>query len=84
MTRAPDQLAPSWLPQQQRRRIDHQLRKLPHRDGCSFCGGPFKHNSGTAAGFDAQGNVALAGECCFDRLAEGVALLAKIPRRGTP
>ena len=63
-------LAPSWLPRQQRRRVDHELRKLFRRDVCSLCGGSFKHNSHTATGFDAQGNVALAGECCVGRLAK--------------
>ena len=69
MTRAPDQLAPSWLPRQQRRWIDAQLRKLFHSDVCSVCGSPFKHNSRTTGGLDAQGNVVLAGECCTDQVA---------------
>jgi len=70
------ELAPSWLPRQRRRHVDRPLRKLFHRNACSFCGEGFKHNHPSAAGFDAQGNVALAGECCFDRLAEvfGVSL----------
>jgi hypothetical protein len=63
-------LAPSWLPRQQRRRLDRALRKLMHRNVCSFCGSSFKHNSRTAGGFDAQGNVVLAGECCTNRVAE--------------
>src|SRR6478672_10270904 len=62
-------LAPAWLPRQQRRYIDSQLRKLIHRNACSACGGPFKHNSCTAGGLDAQGDVALAGECCLGRVA---------------
>lgn len=70
MSRAPDQMAPSWLPRQRRRHVDRALRKLLHRNSCSLCGGSFKHNSPTASGFDAQGNVALAGECCIDRLSE--------------
>jgi hypothetical protein len=70
MNRAPDQLAPSWLPRQLRRRINRALRKLIRRDVCSVCGGPFRHNSRMAAGFDTHGNVALVGECCIDRLAE--------------
>lgn len=70
MSRAPDQLAPSWLPRQQRRNVDRALRKLFHRNACSFCGEGFEHNHPSAAGFDAQGNVVLAGECCFDRLAK--------------
>jgi hypothetical protein len=63
-------LAPSWLPRQQRRRLDRALRKLMHRNVCSFCGSSFKHNSRTAGGFDAQGNVVLAGECCISRVAK--------------
>jgi hypothetical protein len=70
MNRAPDRFAPSWLPRQQRRRVDRQLRKLFHRNACSFCGEGFKHNHPSAAGFDAQGNVAVACESCFDRLAK--------------
>ena len=70
MSRAPDQLAPSWLPRQQRRRIDRELHKLLRRDVCSICGSTFKHNSRTASGFDAHGNVAVAGECCIDRVVE--------------
>jgi hypothetical protein len=66
----PDQLAPSWLPRQQRRHVDRQLRRLLRRDVCSICGNTFKHNSRTAAGFDARGNVVLAGECCIDRVAQ--------------
>jgi hypothetical protein len=68
MTRAPE-LAPSWLPRQQRRHIDRALRKLFQRDACSLCGESFKHYSATAAGFDAQGNVVLAGGCCASRVA---------------
>jgi hypothetical protein len=68
MTRAP-QLAPSWLPRQQRRRVDRELSKLVRRNVCSICGSPLKHNHCTALGFEAEGNVAVAGECCFDRLA---------------
>jgi len=67
---ARDQFAPSWLPRQQRRWIDRQLRALHRRGVCSLCGGSFKHNSQTATGFDAQGNVAVACECCIDRLAK--------------
>jgi hypothetical protein len=63
-------LAPSWLPRQQRRRLDRALRKLMRRNVCSFCGSSFKHNSRTAGGFDAQGNVVLAGECCTNSVAE--------------
>ena len=70
MTRAPDQFAPSRLSRQQRRRIDRALRKLFRRNVCSICGSSFKHNSHTAGGLDAQGNVVLAGECCIGRVAK--------------
>jgi len=69
MSRAPDQLAPSRLPRQQRRRIDRQLRKLLHQDTCSVCGNPHKHNSQTTSGLDAQGNVVVAGKCCASQVA---------------
>jgi hypothetical protein len=68
MSRAPD-FAPSWLPRQQRRHVDRALRKLFQRNACSFCGEGFKHNHPSAAGFDAHGNVAVAGECCMSRIA---------------
>jgi hypothetical protein len=62
------ELAPSWLPRKQRRHVDRALRKLFHRNACSFCGEGFKHNHPSAAGFDAHGNVALVGECCINRI----------------
>jgi len=68
MTRAPE-LAPSWLPRQQRRRINRQLHRLLRRDACSICGSALKHNSRTTSGLDAQGKVVLAGECCTSRVA---------------
>jgi hypothetical protein len=43
MSRAPDQLAPTWLPRQQRRYVDRALRKLIRRNVCSLCGGAFRH-----------------------------------------
>jgi hypothetical protein len=64
------ELAPSWLPRQQRRRIDHQLHKLLRRGTCSICSRPLKHNSRTASGLDAHGNVVVAGECCMSQVAE--------------
>src|SRR6516164_4170143 len=64
------ELAPRWLSRAQRRYVNRELRKLIHRNVCSLCGGTFKHNTPTASGFDVQGDVALAGECCFDRLTE--------------
>jgi hypothetical protein len=69
MNRAPDHLAPFRLSRQQRRRLDRALRKLFERNVCSFCGSSFPHNSQTAAGFDAHGNISLAGECCVTRVA---------------
>ena len=70
MSRAPDPLAPPWLPRQQRRHVDRALRKLIHRNACSVCGVPFEPNTGTATGFDASGAVALVGECCTGKLTE--------------
>jgi hypothetical protein len=69
MSRAPEQLAPSWLPRQQRRRINRQLHRLLQRDVCSVCGSLFKHNSRTTSGLDTQGSVVVAGECCTSRIA---------------
>jgi hypothetical protein len=69
MSRAPEELAPSWFPRHQRRRIDRQIYKLLHQDDCSVCRSPLKHNSCTTSGLDAQGNVVLAGECCASRVA---------------
>jgi len=62
MSRAPEQLAPSWLPRQQRRRINRQLHRLLQRDVCSVCGSLFKHNSRTTSGLDTQGSVGLDDE----------------------
>src|SRR5262249_61339750 len=70
MSRPPDQLAPSWLPRQQRRRIDRAVRKLIRHDVCSVCGSRFEHNTRTAPGLDAEGNPAVARECCIGRLTE--------------
>ena len=64
------ELTPPWLPRQQRRRIDRQLHKLLRRGTCSICGTRLKHNSRTASGLDAQGNVVVAGECCIHRVAK--------------
>src|SRR5262245_57710592 len=68
MNRNPDHA--SRLSRQQRRRLERALRKLFDRNVCSFCGSSFKHNSQTAGGLDAQGNVVLAGECCISRVAK--------------
>jgi hypothetical protein len=62
-------LAPSWLPRQQRRRLERQLQKLFHSDNCSVCGQRFAHNSRTVGGLDAHDNVVLAGECCASQVA---------------
>jgi hypothetical protein len=67
MTRAPEP-APSWLSRQQRRRINRQIYKLLHRDVCSICSRPLKHNSRTTSGLDTQGSVVVAGECCMSRV----------------
>src|SRR5262245_11242890 len=58
------------LSRQQRRRLERALPKLLERNVCSFCGSSFPHNSPTAGGFDAHGNVVLAGECCVHRVAQ--------------
>jgi hypothetical protein len=68
VTSGPDRSA--RLSRQQRRRLDRALRKLHRTDACSFCGTPFPHNSQTAGGLDAQGNLVLAGECCMKRVAK--------------
>jgi len=70
MSRASDQLAPSWLPRQQRRHVNRQLHKLLRHGTCSICGRPLNHHSRTTSGLDAQGNVVVAGECCRSRVAE--------------
>ena len=46
MNRAPDQLAPSRLSRQQRRRLDRALRKLFHQNKCLFCGSSFARKNG--------------------------------------
>jgi hypothetical protein len=69
MSRAPGQFAPAWLPRQQRRHIDRQLRKFFRRDACSVCSNTFKHNTRTAGGLNAHGEVVLAGECCIGKVA---------------
>ena len=64
------ELAPSWLPRQQRRHVNRELHKLLRRGTCSICGSTLRHNSRTASGFDAQGDVVVAGECCMSRVAK--------------
>src|SRR5215831_21202689 len=68
MSRAPE-LAPPWLPRQQRRRFDRALRKLMRHGVCSLCGSTLKHNSQTTSDLDALGDVVLAGQCCTSRVA---------------
>jgi len=63
------EFAPSWLPRQQRCRINRQLHRLLQREVCSVCGSLFKHNSRTTSGLDTQGSVVVAGECCTSRVA---------------
>jgi len=70
MNRAADQRAFSRLSRQRRRRLERALPKLFERNVCSFCGNSFPHNSATAGGFDAVGNVVLSGECCVSRVAK--------------
>ena len=79
MTRASYSLAPSWLPRQRRRHVDRALRKLMRRETCSVCGTPFEPNTSTAAGFDARGNAAVAGECCVGKLTEIFGLGLNLP-----
>jgi hypothetical protein len=74
------ELAPPWLPRQQRRWVDRELRKLHRRGVCSLCGGAFRHGGPTAPGFDTQGNVALACEGCIGCLAEVFGLGLYLPR----
>jgi hypothetical protein len=93
MNRAPDQLAPSRLPRQQRRRLDRALRKLFHQNKCSFCGSSFARKNGSGftqlekwlGEYDAlmlrRNN---AGPMVVLPWRTWAALLAKIPRRGTP
>jgi hypothetical protein len=64
------EFAPAFLPRQRRRHIDHALSKLLRHNCCSICGSPLKHNIPTATGFDANGAVALAGECCAGKLTQ--------------
>jgi hypothetical protein len=54
----------------QRRHFEHQLRKLSESSTCSLCGAALEHNCQTFAGFDRHGKVALAAQCCADRLTE--------------
>ena len=63
-------LAPPWLPRQQRRHVGRALFKLSLREACSICGRALRADEPTAGGFDANGSVAVAGECCTDRLAQ--------------
>jgi hypothetical protein len=55
---------------QQWRHFERRLRKLITPGTCSLCGSELEHNCETYGGFDWDGEVALAAECCVDRLAE--------------
>ena len=65
-----EQFAPAWLPRSQRRHVNRALGKLFRRDKCSICGKAFEHNSPTAPGLNAQGQVVLAGTCCAGKVAQ--------------
>jgi hypothetical protein len=67
MSNTPE-LAPSWLPRQQRRRIDRELHRLLRQDNCSICKSALTHNSRTTGGLDGNGKVVMAGECCISRV----------------
>ncbi len=58
----------------QRRNIERKIRKMIRQSGdnCTICGRPYKHNSRTVGGLTADGEVALAGECCADKIVHGV------------
>src|SRR5262249_17073409 len=58
------------MSRQQRRQFERQLRKLikTKGDNCSLCGADFQHNCRTFGGLDQDGNIALVGECCVERL----------------
>lgn len=55
-----------------RRNIERKIRKIIRRSGdnCTICGAEFQHNTRTSGGLTADGNVALAGECCADKIAQ--------------
>jgi hypothetical protein len=57
-----------------RRNIEREIRKLAVKSGdnCSICGAEFQHNTRTVGGLTADGTVALAGECCADKIAQVV------------
>jgi hypothetical protein len=59
--------------------VDRALRKPMRRETCSVCGTPFEPNTSTAAGFDARGNAAVAGECCVGKLTEIFGLGLNLP-----
>ena len=58
------------MSRQQRRQFERQLRNLirTRGDDCSLCGAEFQHNRRTFCGYDQNGNIALVGECCVERL----------------
>jgi hypothetical protein len=54
----------------QRRHFERRLRKLSEPGTCSLCGSELEHNCSTFSGYDRHGEVALAAQCCVDRLTE--------------
>lgn len=57
----------SWT----RNRIEKQLRQIMG-DNCTICGAEFQHNTRTFGGLTAERAVALVGECCADKIKQGV------------
>ena len=57
-----------------RRNIEREIRKVIRRSGdnCTICGAAFQHNTRTVGGLTDDGTVALAGECCADKVAQVV------------
>jgi hypothetical protein len=56
------------LSRQQWRAFERRLRKLMAADSCSLCGAGLVHNCQTYGGHTWLGEVALAADCCVDRL----------------
>jgi hypothetical protein len=55
-----------------RRNVERQIRRIIRKSGdnCTICGAEFQHNTRTVGGVTADGTVALAGECCADKVAQ--------------
>jgi hypothetical protein len=60
------------MTRQQHRQFGRQFRKLTRAggDNCSLCGAEFQHNCRTFGGYGQDGEIALVGECCVERLHE--------------